>query len=154
MLTMLYSKLSGVLLSAVVLVASVGWCCAHNPGDNPGAGDTGSSMAGHAHKGSPASLDLAANTSSPTRQGDDPSHGPDDDGSDCQDKITMLSRDFTGGAVYSDSGPQFRLAPAFTIFPDRMAWVSSGGRATWGIESRAGTFNGDSLRALSCLATL
>jgi hypothetical protein len=150
MVTILYSKLSGVLLSAVVLMSSVGWCCAHTSGSSA----AGNGMGSHVHHGSPSPGDTVAKTSSPTHQGSDPSHAPNEDDSGCQDKITMLSTDFDAGTVYSDSGSYYQNAPAFTLSQNQKAWLAPRGRVSRGLDAPADIFRGDSLRALSRLITV
>ncbi len=151
MIMMWYSKLFNVLLSAVVLAASVGWCCSHNTGSD----DAGQDMGGHAHHSAPGPQDLVAKTSLPAHHGADPSHTPDDDDPGCQNKIKMLSTNFDAGAVHTDdSGSYFQDAPAFVLPPYQMAWSVLSSRLPSEFKTPPDTFHGDSLRALSCLITI
>jgi hypothetical protein len=156
MITMWYSKLFSVLLSAMVLTVGVGWCCAHTTGPN----DTDRDMGAHDRYSVLKTRGQVANTSSLTHHGAEPSHssdppgspGPSDhDDSGCQDKISMLSTAFDSGAVYTDPGSSFQDAPALVLAADPSVWLVRSGRVFPGFQAPPDLVHGDSLRALSCL---
>lgn len=147
---MWYSRLIRVLLSAIVVVANVGWCCSYDTGTN----DAGQDLGAHAHHSAPTPRGLIAKTLPPTHHGSDPSHAPDQDDSGCLDNLTMVSTDFTAGTVLTDSGSYYQTALALVLSPNQAAWLVLCDPAPRGFETSPDVFRGDSLRALSRLITV
>jgi hypothetical protein len=145
-----YSRLFRVLLSTAVLIAGVGWCCAHDTV----ASSVGRSLAGHAHHDAPASKSLATKTTPPASRGSDPSPSPDQDDSGCGSNITLVSTNFTAGTVLACSGSYNQDAFALTLPANQAVWLALDSPTPSGFETPRDIFRGDSLRALSCLITV